>query len=330
MFQKMGKIIAKHDLDLIHVHEPAIPAAGAAATMAAKIPVVGTFHAGGSACNSYGRFRPLAERIIASITVRIAVSEAARKCVAGTFPGDYRVIPNGIDVDTYAAVRQKDKIPGRILFIGRPEPRKGLAFLLQAFSALRRSMPEASLVVTGARPDEVKALARTLDGGGEYLDEVQALGRVPVEVKLEEMRKAEVFCAPSLGNESFGIILTEALAAGIPVVASDIAGYREVLAEGAAGVLVPPGDPAALEQALLRVLRDSVLRNELSIAGIAHSERYSWKRVVEQVIDAYYDALVAGPIVVNNRPVPLFGQIRHSLRVRKDAPTLDAGKRVFL
>lgn len=323
MLQKMGRIFAGCDLDLVHVHEPTIPAAGAAATMAARIPVVGTFHAAGTASGYYQRYRPLADRIMASISVRIAVSETARECVFANFPGDYRVIPNGIDVERYSIARMAGKTKGRILFIGRVEPRKGLSVLLEAFSSLRRRMPEASLVLAGPSPEELGALTRSRNGGGDRLEGIEALGRVSLEMKLEQMRKAEVLCAPSLGGESFGIVLTEALAAGIPVVASDIPGYRAVLAEGAAGLLVPPSEPSALENALFSLLQSPDLRRDMSSAGIARAERYSWDRVIEQVLEAYEDALAAGPCVVRQKPVPLFGQIRHSLRTRSEpAPVL--------
>ena len=326
MLQRMGRILASHDLDLVHVHEPTIPAAGCSATMAAKIPVVGTFHAAGIASGYYQRFKPLADRIMSSIAVRVAVSEAARECVVAHFPGEYRVIPNGIDVDMYATARSVNKTNGRILFIGRVEPRKGLSVLLDAFADLRRRMPEASLVLAGPSLDDLKAFTRSRNGSGDCLDGVEALGRVAVEVKLEQMRKAQILCAPSLGGESFGIVLTEALAAGIPVVASDIPGYRAVLAEGAAGMLVPPGEVAALESALFSLLQSSDLRRDLSVAGIARSERYSWDRVIEQVLEAYEDALVAGPVVVKQKPVPLFGQIRHSLRSRTAEAALEVHK----
>ena len=123
MLQKMDRIFTREEFDLVHVHEPTIPSTGAAATMTAKVPVVGTFHAAGDATNHYQRFIPLAKRIMACMAVKIAVSDSARDCVTRHFPGEYRVIPNGIDVEAYAAAREGDKVPGRILFLGRPEPR---------------------------------------------------------------------------------------------------------------------------------------------------------------------------------------------------------------
>ena len=317
MLGKMSRILDPLKLDVVHVHEPTLPAVGAAATMMAKAPVVGTFHAAGAASAFYERWRPLAERIMASIALNIVVSETARQTVIPHFPGEYRVIPNGIEIERYLAARGGRKIAGRILFIGRPEPRKGLPALLEAFQALRERAPEASLVLAGATPEEVQALASRGRGvPARSLVGVTALGRVPHDVKIREMSAAEVMCAPSNGGESFGIVLVEAMAAGLPVVASDIPGYRAVLAEGTAGVLVPPDDPAALESALFSVLRNPELRQDLSVSGLARAERYSWDRLIDQVMEVYQDAMVLGPRVVNERPVPAFAQLVHFMRSR--------------
>ncbi len=312
MLGKMSRILDRLGLDVVHVHEPTIPAVGAAATMMAKVPVVATFHAAGAASAFYERWRPLAERILASITLNIVVSESARQTVIPHFPGEYRVIPNGIDIDRYAAARDGRKIPGRVMFIGRAEPRKGLPALLEAFQGLRRRMPSATLVLAGTTPEELRDhAARGRGAPDRVLDGVTALGRVPHDVKVREMASAEVLCAPSNGGESFGMILVEAMSAGLPVIASDIPGYRAVLAEGSAGVLVPPDDPAALESALFTVLSDPGLRRDLILSGIERAERYSWDRIVGQIVEAYEDALAMGPRIVPERPVPAFAQSVH-------------------
>jgi phosphatidylinositol alpha-mannosyltransferase len=314
MLQKMNRILSSKDFDLVHVHEPTIPSVGAAATMMAKVPVVGTFHAAGGASHYYERWRPLAERILCSVTLRIAVSEAARDCVIGHFPAEYRVIPNGIDLSTYAEARNGKKVKGRVLFIGRPEPRKGLQVLIQAFRGVRQRIPGASLALVGPSHEELHSLMSHAKGcSPEDFRGVVALGRVSLAAKIEEMRQAELLCAPSLGGESFGIVLTEALAAGVPVVASDIPGYRAVLAEGAVGVLVPPGNVAALEGLLISTLENRELRADLARSGLARAERYSWDRVVNQVVEAYGDALTLGPQLVKASPVPAYAQLRHFL-----------------
>jgi phosphatidylinositol alpha-mannosyltransferase len=312
MIQKMDRLFAREHFDLIHVHEPLCPAVGAAASLAAKAPLVATFHAAGIASRSYERWRPMAERAIDHITVRIAVSEVARDCVSPHFPGDYRVIPNGIDVAAYAQAREGNRIRGRILFLGRPEPRKGLAVLVEAFNGLRDRLPEASLTLAGVTSDELHALSsRSGRAGADEFRGIQAVGMLSYEPKIEQMRKAEVLCAPSLGGESFGLVLTEAMAAGLPVVASDIPGYRAVMAEGAAGVLVPPGDAFALENALFNILGNAELRRDLSLGGMQRAECYSWERVVKQVEEAYEDALALGPRVVGGLRLPVVKQARH-------------------
>jgi phosphatidylinositol alpha-mannosyltransferase len=150
------------------------------------------------------------------------------------------------------------------------------------------------------------------------LEGITPLGRVSHEQKVEEMRQAEVLCAPSLGGESFGIVLAEAMAAGVPIVASDIPGYRAVLDDGEAGVLVPPESPMALENALFSLLQDEKRRRELAVLGTALAERYSWDRVIDQVLEAYEDALRIGPRVVREPAVPWLTQIRYSLRSKAD------------
>jgi phosphatidylinositol alpha-mannosyltransferase len=317
MLQRMARILPRLQLDLIHVHEPTIPATSAAATMMAKVPVVGTFHAAGDASNHYERFIPLARRIMACTAVNIAVSEAARDCVTSYFPGDYRVIPNGIDVGAYAGARDGKKVVNRILFIGRPEPRKGLSVLVEAFAGLRKRLPGVSLVLAGPTQNSLRSLASQRQGGGsDALKGITALGRISYEDKLEQMRQAEVLCAPSLGGESFGIVLAEALAAGVPVVASDIPGYRAALRGGEGGVLVPPGDVGALEHALCSLLQDADQRREMSLKGIKLAEFYSWERVVGQVLEAYEDALAVGSREIREPAVPLLSQIRHSFSSR--------------
>ena len=174
-------------------------------------------------------------------------------------------------------------------------------------------MPGASLTLVGPTYDELRGLVKRSGASAEDLRGITPMGRVSLADKLEQMRQAELLCAPSLGGESFGIVLTEALAAGLPVVASDIPGYRAVLAEGAVGVLVPPGNPGALENSLFTTLQNRGLRRELAASGTLRAERYSWDRVVNQVVEAYEDAVALGPQVVDARAIPAFTQLRHFL-----------------
>jgi phosphatidylinositol alpha-mannosyltransferase len=185
--------------------------------------------------------------------------------------------------------------------------------LVEAFKGLRKRLPGASLALVGPTDDELHGLMPRTRGSAEDFRGITAMGRLSLADKLEQMRQAELLCAPSLGGESFGIVLTEALAAGLPVVASDIPGYRAVLAEGAVGVLVPPGNPGALENSLFTTLQNRELRRELAASGALRAERYSWDRVVNQVVEAYEDAIDLGPQVVKAPALPAFAQLRHFL-----------------
>jgi phosphatidylinositol alpha-mannosyltransferase len=287
----------------------------ASATLAAKIPVVATFHAAGYASCYYERWRPLATRIHACITCKIAVSEAARECVSRNFPGDYRVIPSPIVVETYAKARDGEKVSGRILFLGRPEPRKGLMYLVQAFNELRKRLPQVSLTLVGTSQEELRSLFSRSDAA-ESLDlrGIEALGRVSLEAKIEQMRRAEVLCAPSLGGESFGLVLTEAMAAGLPVIASDIPGYRAVMADGAAGMLVQPGDSCALEKALFSTLTDVQLRQELTAGGIERAQHFSWEKAISKIVGVYEEALAKGPMHTEGAKLPVIKQARHFMK----------------
>ena len=227
------------------------------------------------------------------IDVRIAVSEAARAFPQSRFPGAYRIIPNGVPVEMYAPAVGAPKVRGRILFVGRAERRKGLGVLLQAFTLLRRRVPHATLVVAGATRRQVLETERSGTGLPVDLAGVEALGWVADEEKIAHLAAAEIVCAPSLAAESFGIVLAEAMAAGVPVVASDLPGYRAVLRDGQAGRLTPPGDPVALADALYGMLEDQEERQRLAAAGSAAAAELSWSRITGRIIEAYEDALAA-------------------------------------
>jgi phosphatidylinositol alpha-mannosyltransferase len=261
--------------DLVHVHEPMLPAAGLAAVLGARCPVVATFHMTATSALWYRVFLPVVRLAARRIDARIAVSEQARAFAAGVLPGQYRLIPNAIHVDNYEARRNGGG--GRIVFVGRPEPRKGLPVLLRAFDRL----PEgATLDLVGVRPGEVAPRAR-----------VRAHGRVTDDERARLLAGADVLCAPSLGGESFGLVLVEGMAAGLPVVATRIPGYAAVLPE-TAGRLVPPDDEAALAGALGELLADAELRVRLGEAGRREAARYDWSRVGDEIA-AVYDEVLA-------------------------------------
>ncbi|MEA2430739.1 MAG: phosphatidyl-myo-inositol alpha-mannosyltransferase, partial [Thermoleophilaceae bacterium] len=223
-------------------------------------------------------------RLYNKLHVRIAVSEAARWTATRFNGGRYRVIPNGVHVDAAPAGPKPPSDELRLLFVGRAEERKGLPVLLRAFEALQGVGVRARLTVVG--PTEAEVAPYLLDTRG-----VEVLGRVTDEEKWRLLHEADLLCAPSLGGESFGMVLTEAFAAGTPVVASDIAGYRDVARDGVDGVLVPPGDPAALGEALHDLAVDPERRAQMGENARERAQRFSWEHVAAEVLDAYGDAI---------------------------------------
>ncbi|HZL63782.1 MAG TPA: glycosyltransferase family 4 protein [Thermoleophilia bacterium] len=309
---RMDRAIRNGRFDVMHVHEPATPSVALSAVLLATSPVVGTFHAAIEDSPAYDRWMWLMRLVDKRLDVRIAVSPAALAFPAGRFPGEYRIIPNGVTVEQYASAIGAPKVPGRILFIGRAEKRKGLGVMLKAFALLRRRLPEATLVIAGATRRDIYESTREPfgAGAGPDLHGVEPLGWVTDEAKVRLLGEAEVVCAPSLAAESFGIVLAEAMAAGVPVVASDLPGYRAVLGDGEAGRLVPPNEPPLLANALFEMLGDADERRRLSAAGLVVAERLSWRRVTDQILEAYEDALAAPfrPGIHGRPGRPWFGQ----------------------
>ncbi len=286
-YAKLRRELRSGAFDVVHVHEPIAPVASWVATDLTRLPLVGTFHTYNENQFSNGVATLLgARRVFNHLHVRIAVSEAAAWTARRFFGGRYRVIPNGVHVDPAAKLRvlgepQSDRL--RIVFVGQAVGRKGLPVLLRAFEALREHIP-TELTVIG--PSREELLPMLLDPSG-----VRMLGKVDDATKRAELASADVLCAPSLGGESFGMVLTEAFAAGTPVIASDIAGYRDVVQDGVDGVLVAPGDAQALAEALRDLHEEPARRAGLARAAAANVERFAWPHVASHVMEAYEDAI---------------------------------------
>ena len=284
----LGKELRQGGYDVVHVHEPNAPYVSWYATEAARVPTVGTFHTYTTnavvsriTANFFG-----ARRLYSKLSARIAVSEAARWTARRYYGGRYTVIPNGVDL---SAARPDDSRPNdalRLLFVGRAEERKGLPVLLRAFEALRGAGVDARLTVAGPTPDEVEPLLLDREG-------IELAGQVDDEHKWRLLGEADVLCAPSLGGESFGMVLTEAFASGTPVVASDIAGYRDVARDGQDSLLVPVGDAKALGEALRSLASDPGRRAEMAGAARERAERFAWPNVAREVEAVYEEALSA-------------------------------------
>ena len=272
--------------DVVHVHEPVVPVLSWDACSFPDAPVVGTFHAystkrmPNAIANLLG-----ARRKFNQLTARIAVSEAAAWTGRRWFGGEYHVIPNGVDVDAPPAGPKPRSENLRVLFVGRSEERKGLPVLLQAFEGLIEHVP-ARLTLIGASPEDVKRYVP--DPATEA--SIETLGRVSGDELWRQLHQADVLCAPSLAGESFGMVLTEAFAAGTPVIASEIAGYSDVVTDGSDGILVPPADPQRLAEELQRLYLEPARREAMGRAAHRTAARYAWPRVAERVEDVYEQA----------------------------------------
>lgn len=261
---------------VVHVHEPFVPGPALAALLVAAPPLVGTFHASGR-LPTYRTLRPVLRSLARRLAVRVAVSGEALRAARTPLGGEWEVIPNGIDVASHSAAVPWPTESPAILFVGRHEERKGLSVLLEAFSGLRR---RAVLWVAGEGPQTSRLRSGSPEG-------VEWLGRVDDRELRMRMRGASAVCVPSLRGESFGVILLQAMAAGAPVVASDLAGYREVARPGREALLVPPGDPIALRSALQRVLDGRSLSTSLSRAGAQRAEGFSIDRIAASYLELY-------------------------------------------
>jgi phosphatidylinositol alpha-mannosyltransferase len=284
---QVRELLARERFDILHLHEPFVPFLSLFLLRESHSVNVATFHAYAGFSPSYELGSRVMEGHAARLHGRIAVSAAARHFIDRFFPGDYKVIPNGVDVPYFARAvplaRWQDGSPN-VLFVGRHEPRKGLLDLLKAHRILRRTGHDNRLLVVGSGPQEREARRYVATRG---LQEVEFLGRVSDVEKAQLLRTADVFASPATGGESFGIVLLEAMAAGAPIVASDIHGYKGVVRRGREGLLVPPHEPKELATAIARLLDDPALRASMSEAGRARAEEFSWPRVTAKVEDYY-------------------------------------------
>ena len=282
----LGRELRGGNYDLVHVHEPNAPVVSWYATEAARVPVVGTFHtySTSAAVSKFTANFIGARRLYSKLSARIAVSEAARWTAQRFYGGRYRIVPNGVNLSAARPDHQRPNEELRILFVGRADERKGLPVLLRAFEALRGAGVEARLTVVGPAPEEVEPLLLEPEG-------VEIAGPVDEAEKWRLLGEADLLCAPSLGRESFGMVLTEAFASGTPVVASDIAGYRDVARDGKDSVLVPVGDAVALGEALRGLAFDPARRSAMAEAARERADRFAWPNVAREVAEVYEHAL---------------------------------------
>jgi len=295
LFSPVRAILDREEFDILHLHEPLGSTLPFTALIVSHCVNVGTFHACHRVPRGYQVAKPIATKWFKKLDGKIAVSKPAMEFIGRHFPGEYEIIPNGIDVEHFSA-----EVPlierfcdGRLnlLFVGRLEKRKGLKYLLGAYREVKQAVPNARLVVVG--PGERGEYERLVDK--LELEDVVFVGYVSYEELPRYYRTADVFCAPATGEESFGIVLLEAMSASKPIVASANIGYASVMNYGVEGLLVPPQDERALADALITVLDDESLRSEMGARGLQTAEEYSWQKVARRVMD-YYGTVLASHI----------------------------------
>ena len=276
---RMRRVLERERFDVIHIHEPMTPTPAVAALAFAQCPLVTTSHASGE-LSWLKLAKPVWGFLLDRVDHRIAVSEPARESAVRYFPGDYELIPNGVLIPEEADPGSREE---RIVFVGRQEPRKGLQVLLRAWPEIHRRTG-TRLRVIGADPLAVRLLFARLRVRDEGVD---VLGFLSQDDLTAELLRAKALVAPSLGGESFGMVLTRAFACATPVVASDISGYRGVM-EPEAGRLVPPDDPGALANAVTALLADEPVREGLGRAArVIAEERYSWDTIARRLSEIY-------------------------------------------
>lgn len=276
------RALRDEDFDIVHLQEPLVPGPTLTTLLFSDRPIVGTFHRSG-ASTAYSAFRPVIARVASRMAAKAAVSKDARATAQTAVPGDYEMVFNGIEVERFAKAEPTPTDGPTVFFIGRHEDRKGLSVLLDAFALLPG---DVRLWVAGEGP-QTPALREATAGDPR----IEWLGRVTDAEAASRLRGADLFCAPSLHGESFGIVLLESMAAQTPVVASDLPGYRNVATPEVDALMVPPGDPAALADAIRRVLTDSALAATLAAAGEQRANELSMDRLAERYI-ALYESLL--------------------------------------
>lgn len=290
---RVRRWLREGSFDVLHLHEPATPSLALLACWAATGPIVATFHTSNLRSKAMLAASTILEPALEKISARIAVSEDARRTLVEHVGGDAVLVPNGVFVDRFAAARCEPAwrgAQGTIGFVGRlDEPRKGLPTLLAALDRVLQFRPGVRLLVTGHGDAEevLEDVAPRVRGA------VTFLGVTSEADKARLLRTVDVYVAPNLGGESFGVILVEAMSAGAPVLASDLDAFRRVLDGGRVGALFPPGDVAELSASLLTLLENDARRSALSAAGSEWVRQFDWDIVVDQLL-AVYETVRAG------------------------------------
>jgi len=292
---RIRKMLDQEKFDVVHIHEPMMPALAVSVLhhSSSKELVVGTFHATRSNSWGYTMWKPLLKKWMSKLEGKIAVSKAAMGFIDRYFPGDYRIIPNGIDLQRFservAPIEKYKDGKLNILFVGRLEKRKGFKYLLGAYGHVKKEFPQCRLIVVSP-PGRLSQKYEKIAGRRNLKDVVFA-GYVSDEDLPLYYNTADIFCAPATGWESFGMVLLEAMATSKPIVASDIPGYAGLISQGVEGLLVKPSDEKALAGAILTLLKDKPVREKMGESGKKKAKDYSWDVVAQKVMDYYQHLL---------------------------------------
>jgi phosphatidylinositol alpha-mannosyltransferase len=293
---RIKTVLDREHFDICHLHEPLMPMLCTTVLRLSNAPNVGTFHAsGGKPWYSFGT--PIGKLILKKwfrkLDGKIAVSPPAREYVSKYFPGEYTIIPNGVDTKYFSpdALPIEEFIDGKlnILFIGRLEKRKGLDYLLEAYKRVKLEMPNSRLIVVGPGIRLRHKYEKRVRRSG--IKDVVFVGYASYRDLPRYYKTADIVCCPAIGWESFGIVLIEAMAVGKPVVASNIEGYASVLTDGVEGLLAPPKNAEKLAEALISLMSDESLRRQLGANGWRRATEYSWENVAQRILDYYVRVL---------------------------------------
>jgi phosphatidyl-myo-inositol alpha-mannosyltransferase len=279
--------------DVVHVHEPFTPSTSMWATLASRAPVLATYHSGAERSRLYDLSAPVLRRLSRRIRVRVAVSGTAERAASARIGGSFEIVPNGVDIDRFANAEPADLGEGRkLLFVGRLDERKGFPTAVQAFAQLAPDRPGLRLVVVGDGPQRsaVDGLTPEVRARVHMLGAVRNADLPPYEVA------CDLYLGTAVGGESFGVVLVEAMAAGLPIVASNIPGYDEVVSDGVEALLVPPRDPGAVARAAATILDDPDLATRMTEAGQVRAKTFDWGVVGARLLVLYDRAIALGPL----------------------------------
>jgi len=292
--KQIEEFLEREKFDIVHLHEPLFPPLTTGFLRRSQAVNIGTFHASRSRSWGYRLWKPLLHTWFARLDGKIAVSTAARDFISHYFPDDYVIIPNGVDGAFFSEIPPLEEFRDgkvNILFVGRLEKRKGFRYLLEAYRWVKRENPETRLLVVG--PTGLTRWRYELQVRRYGLEDVVFVGYVSFEELLRYYHTADIFCSPATGNESFGMVLLEAMAASKPVIASNISGYASLIQNGVEGLLVRPKDVKTLAGALDLLIKDRRLREDLGRAGRLKAEQYRWEHIAERVLAFYEQVLQA-------------------------------------